>query len=131
MKIPIITLASAIFALSSCKPSESDATANTVDTPAKETSETEATAAIPYPLKTCPVSGEELGSMGKPPVIVHQGQQIKFCCKNCIPNFNKEPDKFIAKLGKTPLHRIPLRTWMNYERNKYHSAGPSAQVVGT
>ena len=56
-------------------------------------------AAKPYLLKTCLVSGEELGGMGDPIVTVYGDQQIKFCCKNCVPDFKKEPAKFIAKLN--------------------------------
>jgi YHS domain-containing protein len=54
--------------------------------------------AKPYPLKTCLVSGEELGTMGKAPVLVYQGQEIKFCCKDCIKDFKADPEKYIAKL---------------------------------
>jgi hypothetical protein len=56
-------------------------------------------AAKPYPLDVCIVSGEKLGSMGEPIVIVHQGQQIKLCCKSCKPDFEKEPAKFLSKLA--------------------------------
>ena len=56
------------------------------------------TAAKAYPLKTCVVSGEELGKMGEPVRIVHEGQEIKFCCKSCEPEFKKDPAKFLAKL---------------------------------
>ena len=53
----------------------------------------------PYPLDTCPVSGEKLGSMGAPVVYVHEGQEVKFCCKNCLPDFKKEPAKYLVKLA--------------------------------
>lgn len=53
----------------------------------------------PYPLKTCVVSGEELGGMGDAYVFVHQGQEIKLCCKGCLKDFQKEPAKFLKKLG--------------------------------
>ena len=39
--------------------------------------------AKPYPLKTCIVSDEKLGEMGKPYIFVHEGQEIKLCCKGC------------------------------------------------
>jgi YHS domain-containing protein len=52
----------------------------------------------PYPLKTCIVSGEKLEEMGNPTMLVYKGQEIKFCCKDCIKDFNKNPDKFIKKL---------------------------------
>lgn len=58
-------------------------------------------AAKPYPLKTCLVSDEELGSMGDPLVMVFGEQQIKFCCKNCPPDFKKEPAKYLSKLAAT------------------------------
>lgn len=53
----------------------------------------------PYPLTTCVVSGEKLGSMGDPVVFVHSGQEIKLCCKNCRADFDKDPGKFMAKLA--------------------------------
>lgn len=52
----------------------------------------------PYPLEDCIVSDEELGSMGEPIVIVHEGQEIKFCCDKCIPKFEKDPAKYLSKL---------------------------------
>ena len=53
----------------------------------------------PYPLNVCIVSDEELGSMGEPIVMVHEGQEVKFCCKSCVPDFEKEPAKFLTKLA--------------------------------
>ncbi len=61
----------------------------------------EAKPADAYPLTTCVVSGEELGGMGDPVVYDYKGTTVKFCCKNCIPKFEKEPDKFLAKLKET------------------------------
>ena len=55
--------------------------------------------AKPYPLKTCIVSGEKLGEMGKPYVFVKDGQEFKLCCKGCLKDFNKEPAKYIKKLA--------------------------------
>ena len=55
-------------------------------------------AAQAYTLKTCLVSGEELGKMGEPVRIVYEGQEIKFCCKSCEPEFRKDPAKFLKKL---------------------------------
>jgi hypothetical protein len=54
------------------------------------------TNAVPDHLKTCPVSGDKLGGdMGGPYVFVYQGQQVKLCCKSCLKDFNKNPDKYI------------------------------------
>lgn len=53
-----------------------------------------------YPIDTCVVSDEKLGSMGEPVEVVHKGTTVKFCCDSCIPEFNKDPDTYIAKLKK-------------------------------
>ena len=52
----------------------------------------------PYPLKTCVVSGEKLGSMGKSFVHSYEGREVQFCCKACLKDFNKDPQKFLKKL---------------------------------
>ena len=54
----------------------------------------------PYPLNYCLVSGDKLGEMGKPIVIVYHGQEIKFCCSDCPPLFNKDPEKYMKKLAE-------------------------------
>ena len=57
----------------------------------------------PYPLKTCIVSDEKLGGdMGPPYVFVHQGQEVKLCCKSCLKDFNKESAKYLKKIGDAP-----------------------------
>jgi hypothetical protein len=55
----------------------------------------------PYPLKQCVISGEDLGD--EPKVIVHEGQEIKFCCPGCEKDFRKEPAKYLKLIaeGKT------------------------------
>ncbi|MCZ6834828.1 MAG: hypothetical protein O7G85_03555 [Planctomycetota bacterium] len=54
----------------------------------------------PYPLNFCAVSGEELGSMGDPIVLAHEGREIKLCCKGCVNGFKKDADKYIAKIDE-------------------------------
>lgn len=60
---------------------------------------TDTASARPYPLDVCIVSDEKLGSMGDPVVKVVDGQEVKFCCKSCLPDFDKEPAKFLTKLA--------------------------------
>ena len=50
----------------------------------------------PYKLTTCPVSGEKLGDDAV--ALVQQGQEVKFCCNNCVKKFNAEPAKFMSKV---------------------------------
>lgn len=54
---------------------------------------------VPDKLTTCPVSGDKLGGdMGKPYVFIYKGQEVKLCCPDCKKEFDKNPDKFIAKI---------------------------------
>lgn len=56
--------------------------------------------AKPYTLKTCAVSDEKLGEMGDPYVFEYKGREIKLCCKNCLKDFNKAPEKYVKKIEK-------------------------------
>ena len=60
--------------------------------------EKKAEIAKPYPLKTCVVSDEELGSMGDPYAFSHEGQELKLCCKSCLKTFKKDPAKYLKKV---------------------------------
>ena len=53
-----------------------------------------------YPLTTCLVSGEKLGEMGKPYIYKHEGREVRFCCKNCLKDFKKDPAKYLKKLDE-------------------------------
>jgi hypothetical protein len=55
---------------------------------------------IPYPLKDCMVSDNELGSMGPVITRVHAGQEVKFCCKPCVKKFDDDPAAYLSKLPK-------------------------------
>lgn len=63
-----------------------------------------------YPLTVCVVSGEQLGSMGKPVDYTHQeaGQPdrlVRFCCGGCINTFRQDPAKYLAQIDQaaTPV----------------------------
>jgi len=56
------------------------------------------TKAKPYTLKTCIISGDKLGEMGKPYSFEYKGREIKLCCKNCLKDFNENPAKFVKKI---------------------------------
>lgn len=57
-----------------------------------------AAAAKPDMLKTCPVSGEKLGEMGKPYTFVYSNQTVNLCCPMCKPDFDKDPQKYLKKI---------------------------------
>jgi YHS domain-containing protein len=87
----LLIISSFALVFSACKKQESTASSAPSTAPA-------ATSVKPYPLDTCLVSGEKLGEMGEPVVIVHEGQEIKFCCEKCQPKFEKDPAKYLSKL---------------------------------
>jgi hypothetical protein len=61
--------------------------------------EKKAEKAKPYPFKTCAVSDEKLGGeMGEPYVFIHEGQELKLCCKSCLKTFKKDPAKYLKKV---------------------------------
>jgi YHS domain-containing protein len=50
-----------------------------------------------YPLKTCPVSNEELGGeMGEARNKVIAGRLIRLCCNDCKKDVERDPAKYIA-----------------------------------
>ena len=52
-----------------------------------------------FPLKKCPVSGEEYGSGGmKAFKITHEGTDVWLCCKSCKKDFDKDPAKFAKQV---------------------------------
>lgn len=57
---------------------------------------------FPSSLKTCVVSGDKLGEMGKPYVFTHEGQEVKLCCKDCLKDFKKDPAKYMKMINETP-----------------------------
>jgi YHS domain-containing protein len=44
---------------------------------------------------TCPVMG---GPIDKSIFVEYQGKKVYFCCKGCVAEFQKEPEKYLAKL---------------------------------
>lgn len=52
----------------------------------------------PDKLKTCPVSGDKLGEMGKPYVFTYKGHEVKLCCPDCKKDFEKDPAKYMKKI---------------------------------
>ena len=48
--------------------------------------------------KLCPVSDKPLGSMGKPPKLTVEGQEVFLCCDGCEEEVRKDASKYLAKL---------------------------------
>jgi hypothetical protein len=69
------------------KPSEADAAAIRAQAPS-------------YPLDTCAVSGEKLGSMGKALDVVVDGRMVRICCKGCTKAVAKDKEAIFKKLDE-------------------------------
>ena len=88
----------------------------------------------PYPLNTCPVSGEELGTMGEPIVKIYDAREVRFCCKSCIKKFEANPDEYWAKvdaqiIAEQRMH-YPLTTCMfSGEELDQNSDHPTVEFV--
>lgn len=59
-----------------------------------------------YPIDTCVVTGEKLGGdMGEPVDYFYNGRLVRFCCKGCVPKFEKEPEKYLTKLDSAVIEK--------------------------
>jgi membrane fusion protein, copper/silver efflux system len=50
--------------------------------------------------RICPISGEPLGSMGVPVKITLKDRPVLLCCKGCVDQAKKSPDKVLSKLAE-------------------------------
>jgi hypothetical protein len=103
----LLTSTCLAFALSAVPALAADAHANHGTAPKKTAPATDAEAIAKarasYPLKTCLVSNEALGSMGDAVGYIHrapgQPDRIIFvCCEGCIDDFKADPAKFLKKV---------------------------------
>ena len=51
-----------------------------------------------YPLKTCAISGEPLGSMGAPVQLMLEGTLVQLCCKSCTKKAMAKPAEMAKKV---------------------------------
>lgn len=49
--------------------------------------------------KICPVSGEPLGSMGKPYKVNVEGKDVLLCCQGCEAKIKENPKEYLAKIN--------------------------------
>ena len=59
----------------------------------------EEAAAVDVGNKVCPVTGDNI----KPKSNItyeYQGKIYHFCCPMCVPEFKKDPEKYIKKMGQ-------------------------------
>ncbi len=56
-----------------------------------------------YPLKTCVISKEDLGTMGEPTDLIYRAEGspdrlVRFCCESCIKDFKKDPAAALKRI---------------------------------
>lgn len=67
-------------------------------------------AAAPYGgQKLCPVTDDELGSMGAPIPVTVRGQTIWVCCRGCVAKLQRDPDKYLRKVASERNGQQPKR----------------------
>jgi len=54
----------------------------------------------PYSLDVCAVSGEPLGSMGDPIVLVKDGRELRLCCAGCKGAVERQTDSVMSKVDE-------------------------------
>ncbi len=59
----------------------------------------------PYTLSTCPVSGQELGSMGDPVVAEYDGREVRFCCDGCVSSFEDDQETYWAEIDEAIIEQ--------------------------
>lgn len=80
--------------------------------------------------KTCPVTGEALGSMGDPIAVQVQGHTVWVCCEGCVAAVKGEPDKYLQhvqkELARTPGSAVQhARTYDDTDTSRVSSSSGS------
>lgn len=88
----------------------------------------------PWPLDTCVVSGEKLGSMGDPIIKLHEGREVRFCCKGCVGMFDKAPEEYLSKadekIVETQNEHYPMDTCVVSGQPLGSMGEPITTVIG-
>ena len=59
------------------------------------TAEVTESGAIKVGNKLCPISKEKVGEMGEVVEYEYNGKIYNFCCKMCLKDFEKDPEKYV------------------------------------
>src|SRR5262245_22816770 len=57
--------------------------------------------------KKCPITGTDVSAKVR---AEYKGQYVYFCCDGCPAEFNKEPEKYVAKLSKEDQEAIKINS---------------------
>jgi YHS domain-containing protein len=99
--VAVVTcLVLAVLVVQGCKKPEPETAPPPAAEPARDTAaklETEAASAVAKATEqtTCPVMG---GAINKDIFGEYKGRKVYFCCAGCKDAFEKDPEKYVAKL---------------------------------
>lgn len=76
----------------------------------------------------CPVMG---GPINSSIFVDVDGKRVYFCCKACLPEFNKEPAKFVTKMEKdgVTLEKAPAAPAAKPAAEAASAAKPAAEAA--
>ncbi|HYO26258.1 MAG TPA: hypothetical protein VEQ85_15060 [Lacipirellulaceae bacterium] len=57
--------------------------------------------------KICPVTGEDLASMGGPIKVSVEGRDVFVCCEGCVEKLEANPAEYLAKLDPPAASTAP------------------------
>jgi len=126
---------SSVLACLACAAAVSLIAARPADPPAKSDKATSKAEVMgdPYLLDVCIVSGEKLGSMGKPVVKEIDGREVRFCCNSCVKEFEKDKAKFTKKLDdaiiEQQLKHYPLKNCVVNTNDEVDAEGSGVNLV--
>lgn len=90
-----------------------------------------------YPLSTCIISGESLTDNGEDIGInmIYQGRLVRFCCKDCVGDFNKDPEGALKRIDAAIVEQqgkaYPMGTCPVSGEKLGEMGDPHEVVVGT
>ena len=88
-----------------------------------------------YPLKSCPVSGQELGKMGGPVDLVYGNRLVRLCCGGCEGALKKETARHFEKIDAAVIEQqqadYPLETCVISGEKLGMMGEPADYVIGT
>ena len=96
----VVLVVGAVLLMAGCE-GRTDPAAKPVE-PAAEAQEMPAKAAevlaeVEIAQKSCPVMG---GAINREYFTDYEGRRVYFCCPQCIDEFKKDPEKYLAKLDE-------------------------------
>lgn len=78
--------------------------------------------------KSCPVTGEALGSMGDPIRVRTHDQTVWVCCESCVAAVKDDPDKYFEQVQNeiTQLRGPVIQRHETYDRSDSRRVAPAS-----